>query len=93
MQPNDDQDDLITLAHVPTEGEAATMVEALKAAGIAATMTGGFTAGFIAEAPGDISVNVFEKDRAAAEAVIREFELKNEAIDWNQIDVGEPEDD
>lgn len=92
MKPNNETDELTTLAYVPTEGEAAPIVEALIAAGIAATMTGGFTAGFIAEAPGDISIKIFERDRATAEIVIRKFELGNESIDWSQIDVGQPED-
>jgi hypothetical protein len=93
MQPaHNPEEQTTTLAHVPTEGEAATIIEALKAAGITATMTGGFTAGFIAEAPGDISINVFEQDREKAEQVIRQLEQANESIDWNQVDVGKPED-
>lgn len=92
MQPTNNPDELTTLAHVPTEAEAVPIVEALSAAGIAATMTGGFTAGFIAEAPGDISIQVFEKDRAEAEKIIRQFEQENEEIDWSQVDVGKPED-
>lgn len=94
MQPaHNPEEQTTTLAHVPTEGEAATIVEALKAAGIVATMTGGFTAGFIAEAPGDISINVFVQDREKAEKVIRQFEQENETINWSQVDVGEPEDE
>jgi hypothetical protein len=94
VQPEHNPEEMTTtLVHVPTEGEAATIVEALKAAGIAATMTGGFTAGFIAEAPGDISINVFENDREKAEKILRAFEKENESIDWNQVDVGEPEDE
>jgi hypothetical protein len=94
MNPVDDaeSEELTTLAHVPTESEAAPIVEALIEAGITATMTGGFTAGFIAEAPGDISIKIFEKDRAQAEKVVRQFERENESIDWSQVDVGNPED-
>ena len=92
MQPTDNPDELTTLAHVPSEADAAPIVDALIAAGISATMTGGFTAGFIAEAPGDISIKVFEKDHARAMKVVRQFELENKSIDWSQVDVGEPED-
>lgn len=92
MQPTDNPEELTTLVHFPSETEAAPIVEALVAAGIPATMTGGFTAGFIAEAPGDISINVFARDRAKAKQVLRQFALENESIDWSQIDVGEPED-
>lgn len=95
MQPNDHSQDeeLTTLIHVPTEGEAAPLVEALMAAGISATMTGGFTAGFIAEAPGDISIKIFEKDLAEAKKILSKFESENESIDWSKIDVGKPEEE
>ncbi|MFT5300030.1 MAG: hypothetical protein ACI814_000804 [Mariniblastus sp.] len=82
---------LITLVSFPTEAEAVPVVEALQAAGISATMTGGFTAGFIAEAPGMVAVKVFEKDRETSEEVLRQFGLENEAIDWSKVDVGDPE--
>ena len=94
MKPTHDEDELtMVLVHVPTESDAAPIVKALKDAGIVASMTGGFTAGFIAEAPGDISINVFEKDRAQAEKILEKFELENKTIDWSQVDVGEPDDE
>lgn len=94
MQPKDhsEEQELTTLVHVPTEGEAVPIVEALMAAGISATMTGGFTAGFIAEAPGDISIKIFEKDLVEAKKIMRKFESDNESIDWSKIDVGKPDD-
>ncbi|MDE0936913.1 MAG: hypothetical protein OSA89_13425 [Mariniblastus sp.] len=93
MSPNENPEELTSLIHVPTESEAAPIVEALKAAGISATMTGGFTAGFIAEAPGDISIQIFKRDEAAAAEVLRQFKADNASIDWDQVDVGEPEDE
>jgi hypothetical protein len=93
MSPNESPEELTSLIHVPTESEAAPIVEALKAAGISATMTGGFTAGFIAEAPGDISIQIFKRDEAAAAEVLRQFKADNASIDWDQVDVGEPEDE
>ncbi len=83
---------LITLTSVPTETDAAPIVATLTEHGISASMTGGFTAGFIAEAPGDIQIKIFEKDVKRAKEVLREFHLENEAIDWSKIDVGEAED-
>ena len=93
MSLNESPEELTSLIHVPTESEAAPIVEALKAAGISATMTGGFTAGFIAEAPGDISIQIFKRDEAAAAEVLRQFKADNASIDWDQVDVGEPEDE
>ncbi|MGY8746496.1 MAG: hypothetical protein ACKVHR_00360 [Pirellulales bacterium] len=93
MSPNESPEELTSLIHVPTESEAAPIVEALKAAGISATMTGGFTAGFIAEAPGDISIQIFKRDETAAAEVLRQFKADNASIDWDQVDVGEPEDE
>jgi len=84
---------LITLASIPTETEAAPIVAALKAEGISATMTGGFTAGFIAEAPGEISIKVFAKDELAARKVLEKFEIENAEIDWDKVDVGKPVDE
>lgn len=93
MSPNENPEELTSLIHVPTESEAAPIVDALKVAGISATMTGGFTAGFIAEAPGDISIQIFKRDEAAAAEVLRQFKADNASIDWDQVDVGEPEDE
>ena len=89
--PSNNPDQLIKLASVPSEADAAPIIAALKEDGIPATMTGGFTAGFIAEAPGDIQINILEKDLEKAAKVLRRFESENDAIDWNQVDVGEPE--
>ena len=93
MSPNESSEELTSLIHVPTETEAAPIVEALKEAGITATMTGGFTAGFIAEAPGDISIQIFKRDEAAATEILKKFKADIAAIDWDKVDVGEPEDE
>jgi 3-isopropylmalate dehydratase small subunit len=93
MPPNENSEKLSSLIHVPTETEAAPIVEALKEAGISAIMTGSFTAGFLAEAPGDISIQIFKRDSAAANKVLKKFKADNASIDWDQVDVGEPEDE
>ena len=87
------QGQLVKLASVPTEVEAAPIVAALKSAGISATMTGAFTASFIAEAPGEIAVKVFAADEKAAKKILEKFNLENDAIDWDQVDVGDPVDE
>ena len=61
------------IARVPTDFEAAAIVSALEAAGIKAMAVGGHTAGFRAEAPGDVTVVVPEDEAEQAEAVLAEF--------------------
>lgn len=64
------------VARVPTEFEADVIVSALEAAGIKAMAVGGPTAGFRAEAPGDVAVVVPENEAAEAEVVLAEFRQK-----------------
>ena len=61
------------VAKVTTDFEAAAIVSALAAAGLKAMAVGGHTAGFRAEAPGDVSVVVPENEAAQAAAVMAEF--------------------
>ena len=62
------------VAKVPTDFEAAAIVSALEAAGIKAMAVGGHTAGFLAEAPGDVAVVVPASEAKPAEAVLAEFQ-------------------
>ncbi len=64
------------VANVSTDFEAAAIVSALEAAGIKAMAVGGHTAGFLAEAPGDVSVVVPANEVKPAEAVLAEFQKK-----------------
>jgi ABC-type taurine transport system ATPase subunit len=84
---------LVVLTEVVSEVEATTIVAALKEAGIEATMTGNFTAGFLAEAPGYIQVNVFAADAERAKTIWEIFEKENVSIDWDKVDVGDPTDE
>lgn len=63
----------VTLVSVPDELEAAMIVSALAAHGIDASTTGSFTAGFRAEAPGEVQILVraseLEKAQTALKAV------------------------
>ncbi len=67
---------LLTVAERPTEVGAAVVVAALKDAGIRAVATGGFTAGFRAEAPGWVCVKTLESDAQRAREVISELKME-----------------
>jgi hypothetical protein len=73
--------------------EAGVIVGALEERGIKATMTGTYTSGFRAEAPGWVQVLVGEDDLAAAQEVLAEAKQGDDEVDWSQVDVGEPEDE
>ena len=70
---SDDQLRPHVVAKVPTDFEAGAIVSALEAAGIKAMAVGGHTAGFRAEAPGDVAVVVPANQAEEAEAVLAEF--------------------
>ena len=80
-----------TLAQYCSEVEATAIIAALAEKDIKATTTGSFTTGFQAEAPGDVTVVVRQSDLARALQVLTEFESTKKDIDWNSVDVGEPE--
>ena len=79
------------LTRVTTEAEAAAIVTALETQGIQATATGGYTAGFRAEAPGYVTVLVRQQDLAAAQRVLAELRHHGGDVDWSQVDVGDPQ--
>lgn len=90
-EPNmDNEHKLETLIRVADEVKSSVIVNMLADNGIKATSTGGFTAGFRAEAPGDISVVVSEKDLPIAKKLLEEMKL-DESVDWSKVDIGEPE--
>ena len=72
------------------ESEAAIVVNALSNAGIHAKAHGEFSAGFRAEAPGDVKVFVNPGDVDAAKIVLEDIKT-DEEIDWENVDVGEPD--
>jgi hypothetical protein len=79
------------LTSVRTEVEAAAIVGALAARSIGASTTGGYTAGFRAEAPGCVNVIVRNEDLDRARYVLAEIEQDQTDVDWSQVDVGEPD--
>ena len=84
---------VVLLTSAPNEMEAGVIVGALEERGIKATMTGTYTSGFRAEAPGWVQVLVGEDDLAAAKEVLAEARDGDDDVDWSQVDVGEPEDE
>jgi cyclic pyranopterin phosphate synthase len=66
--------DLVNLTTVPTDLEARMIVSALDAHGIEAQVTGEFTAGFRAEAPGQVRVVVRNADLERARVALAEVE-------------------
>ena len=82
---------IVAVTSAPNELEAGVIVSALEDAGIKATMSGVYTAGFRAEAPGQVQILVAQKDLARAQEIIREGQDDQEEVDWSQVDVGQPE--
>jgi len=82
---------LKTLTKVADEMSGSIIVGVLADAGIKATLTGVFTAGFKTEAPGLVSVIVSEKDLAKAQKILESIDL-DIPVDWSNVDVGDPED-
>ena len=85
-------ENITPLTSVPSELEASLIVAALEDEGLDASMTGIYTAGFRAEAPGQVQVHVADSDLARAKSVLSEIEHDRDSIDWSQVDVGEAED-
>jgi hypothetical protein len=81
-------DNLVTLAELSTDMEAAMIIAALEREGIEAFMKGEFTAGFRAEAPSWPKVEVRESDYERARTILDSFEAKQ---DTELDDLGESE--
>lgn len=70
-----DDDSPVVLRRVPTEVEANAIVAALAAEQVEAMTTGGFVAGFRAEAPGDLEVRVRRGDLEKANALLAKLDI------------------
>ncbi len=93
-----DTNDLITVATPPSEVLAQVLVDALNDAGIKAvafsSASGGTGLPFPeGGTPGGIAVQVPEKDVERAKAIVAEVGTEGGEIDWDNVDVGEPEDE
>ena len=80
-QPSDDLDhaSLVTVAKRNCEASASVIVSVLQDEGIRAVATGGYTAGFRAEAPGVVRVLTFESEAERAKQIIAEIEAENKS--------------
>ena len=85
-QHNLDDAELVTVAECDLESTAAIYVSILKDAGIKAVATGGFTAGFRAEAPGLVHVRTLDCDAERAKKILAEVEPLDEAGPSNDGD-------
>jgi hypothetical protein len=85
-----DPDSPEVLESCPSDVEAAVIVAALGACGVDAHATGGYTAGFRAEAPGTVNVVVRRRDLARAKEVLANIRKTQADVDWSQVDVGDP---
>ena len=74
-----------------TEWEAETIAAAMKERGIPAMVEGGYVAGWRAETPGKARVMVFQSDLERARAAARDAAFTGASIDWDAVEVGEPE--
>ncbi|MGI9429231.1 MAG: hypothetical protein ACR2NM_11280 [Bythopirellula sp.] len=72
-----------TLVSVPNDLEAAMIVSTLAAHGVDATTSGEFTAGFRAEAPGDVKVLVRRSDLEQARHALDRVVADTSAADEN----------
>lgn len=88
---SDDAATVAVLTRVPTEFEAALVVTHLAEQGIQAEAVGGYTAGFRAQAPGDIKILVRAGNMEKARQILNELREPIADVDWTQVDVGEPE--
>lgn len=79
----------VPLTSVPDEMAAAAIVAARKSGGVEAVATGGYTAGFRAEAPGSVQIMVKRLDLECAQALLDKFQ--GDQVDWSQVDVGQPD--
>ena len=77
---NDDLNDekLVTVAERATETAASILVAVLEDEGIEAVATGGFTAGFRAEAPGMVRVQTLQRDARRAVQILSELKQVDE---------------
>lgn len=85
--------DTRVLISVPNPAEAAAIVQALTDAGIQSTSDGNGVVGFQVEAPAMIRVLVHEEDYVRARQILEESRDDAEAINWDQVDIGVPEEE
>ena len=94
MTDNNDQLEnchLEALARFPNEAEAMVIVNVLEEEGITTTLTDVNTASFLVGAPGMVSVMIRREDADRARQFLDEMRRAESDINWDNVDVGEPE--
>lgn len=84
-------DELRVVFSAKDEIEAAMVMNALVERGIQATMQGQHIGSFRAEAPEDVKVVVRASDLPVAKKVVESLDTDS-TVDWDQVDVGDPQD-
>ena len=87
MHEKVDSTNLVTIIEVRDEFHATALVAGLEDNGIKSTMTGVYSSGFKAEAPGMVKVVVRLSDLEKAKKVLDYLE---QPVDWNRVNVGDP---
>ncbi len=80
------------LTAVPNDIQAAAIVNALADRGIQATMTGSYTSGFRAQAPGWVSIVVRKMDLDAAKQALADLKPDASDLDWPEFDDDQADD-
>lgn len=86
---NKELNEFVLLTSVPNEQQSALIVCTLNDQGIEAKTEGEFTAGFKAEAPGDVKIFVRAEDAVMAKSILEDSSKQFTDEDWENIDVGE----
>ncbi len=89
----DDANDLVELASVSTETEAAIIVSRLESEGVQANAEGALTSSLRMQVPGMVKIVVKPCDLARAKEILIECQNNISEVDWSQVDVGQMEDD
>lgn len=71
-----DREENAVLVSMPTEAEAAMLVQLLESRGIMAKAVGGLTSGFRAETPGQVKILVHQENLSAAREILREIQKR-----------------
>ena len=82
---------LEVLVRVLNEIEATVIANALESEGIESSLAGVHTASFRTEASGLVSLLVRQEDVNRARQILDELKSEVPGIDWENIDVGQPE--
>ena len=93
MTDHESNESVVTLAVFTEDMLARMLAEALESEDIQCEVEGGVTSGFRAETPTVVKVIVHRSDQERAQAVFEEWEHAGDSIDWDDVDLGELEDD